>query len=604
MLADFHFIRPWWFLALLPAAILFFLLIKNKYRLGEWSDVCDAELLPFILQEKPVQTHPGTWVAAALATLLCIFAAAGPTWERLPSPAFRNDSALVIALDLSQSMNANDIKPSRISRARYKISDILQQRKDGQTALLVYSGDAFTVTPLTTDTATINSQLEALNTDIMPSSGSNAGIAIEKAVDLLHQAGLAQGHILLVTDGIDADSAAHASKVLGDYHLSVLAMGTPAGAPIPVAGGGFLKDRQGNIVVAKMDAAQLSELAAAGHGLYQAVTANDDDVKRLGDLFNKAINQDKLEQTDVRLQQWDEKGPWLLLLVLPWAALQFRKGLLIFALVLLLPFPQDAQAFDWHSLWQTQDQQAQQAFEQQQYQQAAEEFNDPAWRAAAQYKAGQYQEAAETLKDTKTADGHYNRGNALAKAGQLQEAINAYQEALKLDPQHADAKYNKELVEKQLQEQQEQQQENQSSDQSSQQQKSQDQQSDQSEKQSQNENKSKDSEQDQSQDKQGQEGDQAESDRQQPQQNQDKPPQPEQETDKPDEARRASNNPKPKQDRQNEPVAQSNAEQDETKRANEQLLRRIPDEPTGLLKRKFKYQYGQRDPPPHNGPDW
>ena len=181
MLADFHFLRPWWLLALLPAALVLFSLLKNKAQRGDWTRVCDAELLPYILQEQPTQTRNGGWLAAALATLLCILALAGPTWERLPGPAFRNDSALVIALDLSESMNAADIKPSRISRARYKIADILKQRKDGQTALLVYSGDAFTVTPLTTDTSTINSQLEALTTDIMPSPGSNPARAIEKA---------------------------------------------------------------------------------------------------------------------------------------------------------------------------------------------------------------------------------------------------------------------------------------------------------------------------------------------------------------------------------------------------------------------------------------
>lgn len=605
MLADFHFLRPWWLLALVPAALILFLLIRNKYRHAAWSEVCDAELLPFILQDQPLQTHRYRWLATALATLLCILAGAGPTWERLPSPAFRNDSALVIALDLSKSMDATDIKPSRISRARYKISDILRQRKDGQTALLVYSGDAFTVTPLTTDTATINSQLEALNTDIMPSPGSNAGVAIEKAVDLLRQAGLAQGHVLLVTDdGADADSIERAREVLGDYRLSVLAFGTAEGAPIPVNGGGFLKDRQGNIVIARLDSAELSELASVGQGVYQAVTANDDDVKRLGDLFNTNVNRDQVEQSDLRLENWDEKGPWLLLLALPWAALRFRRGLLAFLLVLCLPFPNEAWALDWQSLWQTQDQRAQQAFLQQQYQEAAQQFNDPNWRAAAQYKAGQYQQAAETLKESQSADGHYNRGNALAKAGRLQEALDAYNEVLKLDPQHADARYNKELVEKALKKQQNQ--DNPSSKQSSSEQNKP--QADQSKQQNQNEQDSNEKDSKANQQNQDQTNQQAGEDKSAgtPHQNQDKNPQREQETEKPDDARRSSDNPKPEheQEPQKESVAKTNPEQDETKRANEQLLRRIPDEPTGLLKRKFKYQYGQRDPPPHSGPAW
>ena len=582
MLTAFHFLRPGWLLALLPATVLLILLIKNKTNRGDWATVCDAELLPFILQEKPLQSHTSAWVAAALAILLSILALAGPTWERLPGPAFRNESALVIALDLSKSMDATDLKPSRISRARYKISDILKQRKDGQTALMVYSGDAFIVTPLTTDTDTINSQLEALNTDIMPSPGSNTGIAIEKAVNLLHQAGLAQGHILLVTDGADADSAAEASRILADYRLSVLAMGTPEGAPIPIAGGGFLKDNSGNIVVAKLNTAELSELAAAGHGIYQPTTANDTDVEQLGGLFNQVIHSDKTEQTDNLLQQWDEKGPWLLLPVLPWAALRFRKGLLTFALICLLPLPRNAEALDWQSLWQTNDQRAQQAFQQQHYDQAAEAFDNPDWRAAAQYKAGQYQEAAETLKNTQSADGHYNRGNALAKAGQLQEAIQAYNETLKLNPQHADAQYNKDLVEKQLKEQQKQQnRDNQSSDPSSQDQ---------------------DQKSGESEDKQNQNREQQQS--QEQGQNQDKPAQAKQNANQPDKAQPNSDESEQAQPPQTEQAQPTAAEQDETKRANAQLLKRIPDEPTGLLKRKFKYQYGQREPPRHIGPNW
>ncbi|MGR8930641.1 MAG: VWA domain-containing protein [Gammaproteobacteria bacterium] len=612
MMADFHFLRPWWLLAILPAAALFLLLIRNKYRGGNWTQVCDAELLPYILQEKPVQSSPGKWISACLATLLGILALAGPTWNRLPSPAFRNDSALVVALDLSKSMDATDVKPSRVVRARYKIADILKRRKDGQTALLVYSGDAFTVTPLTTDTETINSQLEALDTDIMPSQGSNAGVAIAKAADLLRQAGLAHGHVLLVSDGTDAESVADARKELGDYRLSVLAIGTEDGAPIPMPGGGFLKDEHGNIVVAKLDSEELAELASIGHGRYQAITANDNDIDQLSEAINDAANQDKVEQIDLRLQQWDEKGPWLMLAVLPWAALQFRRGLLALALAVMLPVPNDAWAFDWQGLWQTRDQQGHQAFSDQQYQEAADRFDDPSWRAAAQYKAGQYQQAADTLKDTQTADGHYNRGNALAKAGQLQEAVKEYQAALKLDPKHSDAEYNKELVEKQLQDQQKsksQQSSGKADESQNQQNKDQESSEQTGDKQQKQEQQSKQADQkdqqgqNQAQSQQGQDKESSESDNQQPQQSQSKQPEPEQQSDRPDEARRSSGNPKPEQAAQS-PQSEVDTEQEEAERANEQLLKRIPDEPTGLLKRKFKYQYGQRDPPPHTGPDW
>ncbi|OQW76021.1 MAG: hypothetical protein BVN35_07125 [Proteobacteria bacterium ST_bin11] len=593
--ADFHFLRPWWWLALLPAALFLVLLVRHRQGRGNWSDVCDAELLPFILQDKPLQQARGSLFGAGFAALLSIIALAGPTWQRLPSPAFRNDAALVIVLDLSKSMEAADIKPSRISKARYKIADLLKQRKDGQTALLVYGGDAFTVTPLTNDIATIDSQLTALTTDIMPSPGSNTGVALDAAVALLRQAGLVKGHILLVTDGVDANVAEQAEHWVGDYRLSVLGMGTAEGAPIQLQGAGFLKDSNGAIVLAKLDETALSTLANHGRGIYQPVTANDADVENLGRLFNSADADSKNLDSNLLLQQWDEKGPWLLLLVIPWAALQFRKGLLL-AVLCLLPLPKNSYALDWQSLWQTPDQQALQAFEQQQYQQAAEQFDNPDWRAAAQYKAGQYREAAETLKNAQSAEGHYNRGNALAQAGQLQEAVQAYQQALQLDPNHQDAKYNKALVEQKLKEQ-----EQKPQDQTQQDQQKQDKQdsSEQQQNQQQQDGKSDPADKESQQAQNPQDKQQAEA-KQDPKQN--KATEEQQQRDAEAKQDEQPQSPKP-EPTETDKAAQA-TEKDEAQRANEQLLKRIPDEPTGLLKRKFRYQYGQRNRTNSSGPAW
>jgi len=310
-LAEFHFIRPGWLLALLPAIVVFILQLRHKLRRGNWSQVCDAELLPYILQDKPQRQSRWPLTAASLACLLTILALAGPTWERLPSPVFRNDSALVIALELSHSMNAGDIKPSRLIRARYKIADILKQRKDGQTALLVYAGDAFTVTPLTDDNQTIASQLNALTTDIMPSQGNNTLAAIKMAVDLLKQAGLQQGNILLVSDGIDNNIKDKLIAILANYKLSVLGIGTEAGAPVKVPGG-FLKDAQGNIVVPKLNAAKLAALADAGHGRYKTISSDDSDIEGLLATLDTPVVDEKQTRNNLKIDQWDEKGPWLL----------------------------------------------------------------------------------------------------------------------------------------------------------------------------------------------------------------------------------------------------------------------------------------------------
>ena len=430
-LTDFHFIRPYWLLAVIPYMVILVLMLRNKLNQGNWSAVCDAALLPYILQEKAARQSRWPLTAGAIAALLVIIALAGPTWERLPSPVFRNDSAVVIALDLSRSMDAADIKPSRLIRARYKIADILKQRKDGQTALLVYAGDAFTVTPLTDDTETIASQLEALNTDIMPSQGSDTVLALEKAVELLKQAGLQKGQILLVTDGVDMDKTLAAVKSLDKYQLSILGVGTDDGAPIALPEGGFLKDERGNIVVPKLNSHELAKLAQTGNGVYQTITVNDADIQTVLAALDKPVQQQGKENTSLLLEQWADKGPWLLLLVLPLAALTFRKGLLCFALLLILPLPKNSYALGWQDLWQTKDQQAQQAFNKQDYAKAAAQFENPDWKAAAHYKAGEYDKALENLKNSKSsASSAYNQGNALAQAGQLEEAVKAYEKAL------------------------------------------------------------------------------------------------------------------------------------------------------------------------------
>tara|TARA_R110002074_G_scaffold402342_1_gene608085 strand:+ start:14983 stop:16758 length:1776 start_codon:yes stop_codon:yes gene_type:complete len=586
-LADFHFIRPYWLLALLVLAVFVLLSLKNKLNQSNWAEVCDAELLPYILQDKPSPQSRWLFGGLSLAAVLAIIALAGPTWERLPSPAFRNDAALVIALDLSQSMYASDIKPSRLVRARYKIADILRQRKDGLSALVVYSGDAFTVTPLTHDTATIESQLSSLSPNIMPSSGKNTAAALTQAVELLQQAGQQQGSILLISDGVNKDSIEQLANISAAYRLSVLGVASNEGAPVKLAGGGFLKDTDGNILVPKLDRSTLALLASKGKGVYTTISDNDSDVNRLLADLDRPQLDGASSQNNGLIDQWDEQGVWLLLLILPLAALSFRKGILVFLLVLILPMPQTSYAFGWQDLWATKDQQAQQAFKNKQFEQAVEQFQSTEWKAAAQYKAGLYQHAAEALKPIETADGFYNQGNALAKAGQLKEAKQAYEKSLKLKPNDEDALYNLKLVEEALQKQQQNQDQNQQN--KEQQDNQQPGESDQQQQQS-GEQPSQDAQQDPQQSDDGdKETDQSEQQKQAAEQESDK---------QADEHAQSQSQTEPSEQPAEEDAAEQAATptgpMDENEQANEQLLNRIKDDPAGLLKRKFKYQYGQR----------
>ncbi|HHZ70106.1 MAG TPA: VWA domain-containing protein [Methylococcaceae bacterium] len=565
---TFHFIRPLWLLALIPFLVLLIILLKKQFNHGHWSRVCDAELLPFILQKNSQQRSRLPVLLTAIGCLIAIISIAGPTWEKLPAPVFRNISALVIVLDLSQSMNAQDIKPSRLIRARYKIADILKQRKDGQTALIVYANNAYTVTPLTNDIETISSQLSALKSNLMPRQGSNAYSAVIKATTLLKQTGLKQGDILLVTDGIHKSLQSKISSRLEDYRLSILAVGTQSGAPIKMPNGSFLKDDSGTIVVPKLNLKTLAAMSHSGNGLLQTITADDTDTSALIALFNKHPEKAKNESQDIQLNLWLERGPWLLFLVIPLASLCFRRGFLCWLTLLLLPIPKNSHADALDNLWQTPDQQGYQQFNQGDFAQAAEKFNNAKWTFSALYRDGQYTKAIEALKNENNAEAHYNRGNAYSQLGQLPKALQAYNDTLAINPNHDDAHYNKKLIEEALKKQSE-----------SEKDSSQNKPSDENSQESQNS---------QSDDAQNNEqNNPAQSDHKSTTQ-ENKPPddtyhEPEDES---------KNNP---QDNPSERKINAIPEpEDASKKVNEQWLKRIPDDPSGLLRRKFKYQYSQQ----------
>src|SRR6185369_8773574 len=447
---EFHFLRPWW-LALLPVALwLIWRVVGGRAEGGGWRTLVDAPLRAHVLAE-PEMLRESRWplIALAACAVLALVALAGPTWERLPVPAFRSEEALVVALDLSRSMDAGDVEPSRIARARLKVLDLLERRTAGQTALVVFSTHAFTVTPLTTDTRTISSLVGAVSTSIMPTQGSSLASGLSKSASLLRQTGLRAGDILAITDAdvvpADVDLA---GKLRGEgFNVSVLAVGTEQGAPIPRAEGGFVTDSQGAVVVPQLDVAGLQRVASAGGGRFARLAPDDRD---LGALFPPAAlpgaaslaSESEQQKADI----WRDRGGWLVLAVLPLLALSFRRGWIAgWAVLLLLPTPR-AHAFDWASLWHRPDQRGYEALQQQQNERAAQLFEDPQWRSAAQYRAQKFPESATSLTGIDTPDGNYNRGNALVKAGQLEDAIAAYDRALELDPQHADAAYNRDLV--------------------------------------------------------------------------------------------------------------------------------------------------------------
>jgi len=572
----FHFLRPQWFIALLPLALLTWFMFFRKGAQSNWEAVVDKRLLPYILVRGAVRARRAAIILTVTGGLLGIIALAGPAWNKLPQPVFTPQDALVIALDLTLSMDANDVSPSRLERARYKISDILDQRPEGQTALLVYSGAAFTVTPLTDDGETIRSQLKALDTGIMPVTGNRTGKAVTLALDLLKQGGMRRGHVLLITDDATPASAGDSVALLRNegYRLSVLGVGTRHGAPVLLPDGGFLQDRDGEIVIPILDEGALRGLAGSGGGIYVRLTKDDQDTRQLTGFFSETQAAGEQAGAEITADVWREQGPWLVLCLLPLVALLFRRGYVLALALLLFPLPEPVSALDWDDLWLRSDQRGQRAMDAWDYAAAAELFDDPAWKAAAQHRAGDYQGALDSLEPLAGAQNNYNRGNALARLGRYHEAIAAYDRTLAERPDHADAKFNKELLEKELERQQQQQQQEQNQDQESQQEQQQAGQQPQ-------EGQQEQDHRDRQQAGQGQQPDESLSpqagDRQQ-QTDRNETPQPEE------------------GEQQQQQLAQTgDTKSAEEQQATEQWLRRIPDDPSGLLRRKFLYQYQQRN---------
>lgn len=453
-MAEFHLLRPWWLLALPVGLLLLWRLFGGRGQRGSWYAVVDRVLQPYVLSRpKVVAERRWPLLAAALGWTAATLALAGPTWQRLPVPAFRSNEALVIALDLSRSMDATDVDPSRLSRAKLKLLDLLDRRKSGQTGLVVFSANAFTVTPLTTDTHTIASLVGALSTSIMPSHGTRLEVGLAKAGDLLRQGGMRRGGILLISDADISQASMDKARELSrkGYRVDVLAVGTAQGAPIRQPDGGFLTDSSGHVVVPGVDWRGLQRLATAGDGRFARLAADGRDLDALFPSPAKAGSVvGGKDKKDHRADVWRDEGVWFALLLLPLLASAFRRGwLCAWLLLAVLPLPR-AHAFEWTGLWQRADQRGIRQMQAGHPARAAKLFKDRQWRAAAEYRSGDYADAAATLRGIDGANAAYNRGNALAKAGRLEAAVKAYDQALKLDPDHADARYNRDLVNKLL----------------------------------------------------------------------------------------------------------------------------------------------------------
>lgn len=461
-----HFIRPEWLLALVPLALMLLSLWRQHESHSAWNRYIAPHLAKILVTQgskksrRPLHLLAFTW-------LIATFALAGPAVNKQSLPVFAAEQGRVLVMDMSVSMFATDLAPNRLTQAKFRATDLLRNLKEGETGLVAFAGDAFTISPLTRDTGTLLNLLPTLSPEIMPVRGSNLAAGLTQAKTLLAQGGHIRGDIIVMTDGITAAQFDDANSALSgtQYRLAVVAFGTSQGAPIRLPDGQLQRDSSNEVVVASTDFGLLQKLAADNKGV---LIQNRTDGNDLAQLQHWLSDTGDAKATDLDGETWQDLGPYLALLLLLPALFSFRQGIvasvgfatLIGGLLLAAaPQPAHANVWDnaWDNVWKTPDQQAMQAYQSQDYANAAKQFESPQWRGSAQYKAGDYEQALKTFEQDSSAQGLYNQGNALMQLGKPDKAKERYQAALEKQADFPAAKANLELAEKQLKEQQKQQ---------------------------------------------------------------------------------------------------------------------------------------------------
>ncbi|WP_349962389.1 VWA domain-containing protein [Rhizobium sp. ZPR3] len=427
MISDLHFLRPWWLMALIVPLVVIWLSSRTLDIRRRWSSMIAPHLLDKLLVEPDQRGNLRPAWLLAIVLGLSILGLAGPTWQHEAPPFLADTAALVIAVDLSPTMDAVDISPSRIERAKLKIHDILATRQGARTGVIAYAGTAHLVVPLTDDNALIETYTDALATGIMPKPGKDTSAALNLAGGLMKAEG-GPGTILLLTDGVEKAAEAAAKQI--DSNLLILGFGTEAGGVVDSAGGRAFSPDGGKRLNSALDLGALRGTATGMGAEVATMTDDDADVRWIAE----NIQANFIRQNTGSGDRWRDLGWWLVVPTVLAFALSFRRGwvvkVAIVVLTMRLIVPTEARAADFADMWLTSDQQGQLAFERGQFERAASLFKDPNWKGVALYRAGRYRQASQAFAMSDTAEAWYNQGNCLVHTGEFDEAIAAYHKAL------------------------------------------------------------------------------------------------------------------------------------------------------------------------------
>ncbi len=440
-LEHFHFLRPAWALLLVPWITI--MIAQRRRRAAQ--DGFGGIIAPHLLEHLRLERFESRWINPRTFTqvlmILLLIVLMGPSWRQQPSPLSQDEAPLVVVLDVSDSMQQRDVQPSRLARARQKISDLLALRPDKRAALVAYAGSAHMVLTLTADQEIINQYLAAIKPGVMPRPGKFPEYSLPLVDQILRET-MAPATVVLFADGTGADSRPAFRDYFDNrpHQLVVVGVGTEG-------------EEEG---VVPLERSALEALARDAGGHYVAVTVDDSDMHRV----LRRIDSHYVVVEDSALPWLDSGYPLIFPAMAVWL-MWFRRGWTLTWAWLLLPValsgsPSPAVAADdspvsgalqWFAdQWLTGDQQGRLLMQLGRYPEAAARFEDPMWKGLAYYYAEDFMRAAEYFARRDSDDALFNEANARAHARDYLRAANRYDRLLSRTPDYPGAAANRARV--------------------------------------------------------------------------------------------------------------------------------------------------------------
>ena len=435
--SKFHFLRTEYLWMGVPILVIVLIGLLFYRESNTWKKYIAKDLQKFVIQKGTEWKSRLMHFSVLIMFIFGFIAFLGPSWDEVELPSKKINSQFVIALDLSQSMLAEDISPNRLERAKFKIQDLLESNPRAETSLLVFSGSTHTVIPFTTDYKLILDQISGLKPSMMPVRGTGFSALFTK-LDSLFKGNKATARVLLITDDLHDISLETVSTFLqgNNVELYLYPFASQSGAKIP----GF-KEKS------SLDIQKMSSLAAIDKVKILEITLDDSDVKDLAKLISdELVFEDKGDEKE---NNWQDNGFWFIIPLAFIFLFSFRKGWALSIVFIAFIFgsctqeqQQTTNDFTFNDLWYTKEYQAQKMYDAENYLDAAIAFEDPLRKGAAYYKAGDFISAKTAFEKDTSTTGLYNLGLTYAKLGMLDKSQEVFEKVLQREPNNKNAAAN------------------------------------------------------------------------------------------------------------------------------------------------------------------